>query len=138
MKSEAKIQNEILLALNKTYSDRLRIWRNNVGQGYGTWVVIKAIKELSAGRANEALQTLKSSRPVTYGVPGSPDLQGFIKLNGRAVYLGIEVKKEGGTQEATQRNFQRMILSAGGFYFVAKSAEEAIEYVQQVMDKFST
>lgn len=133
MKSERKIQNEILLGLNKEFSDRLRLWRNNVGKGYGAWIVAKARKQLAAGQAKEALQTLKSSRPISYGVPGSPDLQGFIRLNGLAAYLGIEVKAKDGQQREKQKKFEKMIVANGGFYYVARSKREAIEYVNQII-----
>lgn len=93
------------------------------------------MKELQAGLPNEAMKTLQGSRPISYGVPGSPDLQGFLVLRGLPVYLGVEVKKEDGKQSEIQRNYEKMIKRFNGIYIVARDAEKASEQIAEIINQ---
>ncbi len=63
---------------------------------------------------------------VRYGIPGSPDIIG-IMIGG--FWVGIEIKSGNAKQQKNQRAFQLMINSFGGFYMVAKSADEALDSI---------
>ena len=56
------------------------------------------------------------------GVPGCADVIGVRR--GRAI--AIETKTATGTQRETQRRFQKAWERAGGFYTVARSADDAL------------
>lgn len=136
-KSEKKIQHEVLLAVNRKYKNRVRLWRNNVGKGFGAWVVMKVMRLLQAGNSEQALQELKQSRPVMFGVNGSPDLQGFIQIYGLAVYLGIEIKDHKGRQSDLQKNFEKMVNQFGGIYILARTVEGALEKLEHELQEIN-
>jgi len=70
---------------------------------------------------------------IRYGLKGSGDISGIL-LGGTR--LEIEVKTGKAVQQENQRHFQAMILAMGGLYFVARSVEDALLYVQKsVQDK---
>lgn len=79
---------------------RVRIARINVGKAYPP----------------------RSSRLVTFGVPGTPDICGIIAPQGR--WFGIECKSARGRQREDQETFQRVIERFGGLYVLARSVED--------------
>lgn len=87
-----------------------RLWRNHVGQ-----------VEDRFGRTHR------------FGVPGSGDLQGWIKVEGRAVHLEVEVKGPRGRQRPGQRAHQSLVDAWGGIYVVARSVDEAVEKVERAV-----
>ena len=103
MKSEAAIQAEILLELNKRGH---RLWRSNAGRiqsaHTGTW-----IKLLPAGFA---------------------DVFGFRGSDGK--FIAIEVKNEKGKLRDAQERFKEFAKDQPILYGVARSVEEAIAIVE--------
>lgn len=78
-------------------------WRNNTG----------------------ALKTEKSF--MRFGVKGSPDI---IALHDNA-FIGIECKSTIGKQSDSQKEFQKKVEKAGGFYFLVRSSEQ----LEELLDK---
>lgn len=67
-------------------------------------------------------------RVVSFGLKGSSDLVGVLK-GGKI--LCIECKTGNATQSKDQKNFEAMIKLFGGYYFVVKTVEDAIELVNE-------
>ena len=102
MTEEHKIQNEIRIAL----ADSCIIFRMNVGTCY----------------------TL-DGRYFNTGVPkGFPDLFGFRKSDGRAVF--IEVKTPKGKPSAKQVKFLETMRKNGAIAGICRSAEDAVQLIQ--------
>ncbi|MDE6780353.1 MAG: VRR-NUC domain-containing protein [Ruminococcus sp.] len=102
MTEEHRIQNEIRLAL----SDTCVIFRVNVG----------------------AFRTA-DGRFITSGVPkGFPDLFGFRKSDGRAVF--IEVKTAKGRPTKEQLNFLYTMNKNGAIAGLCRSAEDALNLIK--------
>jgi hypothetical protein len=107
--SERQIQHEILSTLGSR-PDLAMIWRNNTG------------KARSLHDPNVV---------VSFGVPGSPDIIGFLR-NGR--FLGIEVKAARGNQSEQQRRFQARCEQMGGLYVLARSVDDAMTAVSKALE----
>lgn len=103
MKSEAVIQSEILVEVNKRGH---RLWRSNAGK----------IKD---ARTQSWIQLFPS---------GFPDLVGFRKTDGK--FICIEVKDYKGQLRDDQKKFKNFIEKQPVIYGVARSWEEAIEIVE--------
>lgn len=103
-KSEHEIQNEIRTAANP-YAVLFRI---NVGSG-----------------------TTADGNYLSTGVPkGFPDLFGFRRNDGKAVF--IEVKTPKGKPTAKQKKFLETVRKYGAIAGIARSAEEAIRIILEV------
>ena len=63
---------------------------------------------------------------------GIPDICGICK-NGR--FLGIEVKRPGGTVAEHQTEFMRKILATGGLAFVARSLDDVLAVLPEILAK---
>lgn len=101
--TETDIQNEIRIAL----SPIAKVFRTNVGK----------------------VRTLDGKWFDT-GLPkGHPDLYGFRKSDGKLFY--IEVKTPTGRLSDDQVNFKKMVSNYDVIYGVARSAEEAINIVEE-------
>lgn len=103
-KTEATIQSEIMLAVSR---EGHSVWRSNAGtvrsmQGH----VVKLFPE------------------------GFPDLVGFRKTDGK--FFCIEVKTPNGRLREAQKRFATFAESKPIIYGIARSAEEAIELIQEV------
>ncbi|MFW6100146.1 MAG: VRR-NUC domain-containing protein [Bacteroidota bacterium] len=131
--TELQIQQKIWIAVSKKYGDRVRLFRNFVGTAYKAQVVAGLIKLLMNNRIEEAKSLAKKAQPLRIGTPGTPDLQGFVAVNGRLEYLGLEVKAPGGKQRPEQKKFQAMIDGLGGHYLLCQSVEEALEKVGNIL-----
>lgn len=102
MTEEHKIQNEIRLAL----ANSCILFRMNVGKGYTF-----------------------DGRYFNTGVPkGFPDLFGFRKSDGRAVF--IEVKTPKGKPSAEQTKFIETMQKSGAVAGICRSAEDAVKLIQ--------
>lgn len=117
------ITNHILLEIPKRFPGA-RAWRRNVGSGYGMDIVQRAIRALVAGRPTEALMTLRNTRPIRFGVPGEPDIDGWAP-DGRRI--GIEVKAGRDVVSDDQMTFRTALLAAGGIHVIARDVEGALE-----------
>jgi len=103
MSSEAQLLAKVHLKWGA--HPRVRLWRSNAGK-------------LWAPTAGGGL------RPVQVNVPGCPDLIGWVMVDGRAVFLGVETKSPTGALRDSQRAFQATLTRMGGLYIVARSVED--------------
>lgn len=113
--SEKKILNDTLVkvsALPETF-----IWRNNTGTAWQGEEV--ATYPGTSIPVPPGVKVLVNARPVSFGLPGSPDIIGTSR--GRAI--GIEIKAALGRQSTVQRNFERAWRAAGGEYILDRDAE---------------
>lgn len=102
MTEEHRIQNEIRLAL----ADSCIVFRMNVGTGYTA-----------------------DGRYFNTGVPkGFPDLFGFRKSDGRAVF--IEVKTPKGRPSAEQKKFLETMRNYGAIAGICRSKEDALNLIK--------
>lgn len=77
--------------------------------------------------------TLKNAYPMSLGVPGKPDYEGWhtvvigLEHVGRkaAIYTAIEGKTPDGRVSAEQEHFMRVVREAGGIAFVVRAADTA-------------
>ena len=99
LKSEANIQNEILIALSKA---GCLVWRQDTG----------------------AYKDPKSGRLIRYGLcKGSSDIIG---LCADGTFLAVEVKTATGRIRPEQETFIAAVKRAGGRAGVARSVDEAL------------
>lgn len=95
-------------------------------------------------RANTGAAWLKGKggkmRPVSFGLPGQPDIMGWLRIGGRAVFLGVETKNPDtrGKQSPEQREFQRWLEEDGGVYLLVHSASELHDRLMAILDNAST
>lgn len=100
-----------------------RLWPNNTGVGRG----------------------LTHDGVIKFGLKGSADIIGIgrqhvcagpphirVPIN-TGVFLAIEAKTGSGTQSAQQKAFQAMVEKFGGFYLVARSAEDVKNWLDKVL-----
>lgn len=104
---EKEIQDEIIAALQNFRLFKTAVWRNNTGV---------------ARYSNPD----GSHRFVRFGHPGSADITGI--AYGRR--LDIEVKQPGKKQTTKQKDYESMIKTSGGIYFVAESLDDAVSKLQ--------
>lgn len=72
---------------------------------------------------------------VDYGVKGMADISGLLRVrSGLGVRLEIEIKTGSARQEPDQKNFERMVKSLGGFYYVARSVQDAIAFCERAAE----
>jgi penicillin-binding protein-related factor A (putative recombinase) len=103
--TEAQIQS----AIHRTLGSRsdVRLFRNHVG------------------KVRDA-----NGRWHTFGLaPGSADLIGWV----RGRFLSIEVKSATGRVRPDQQTWMNVVNSHGGIAFVARSAGEAVELLEQYL-----
>lgn len=75
-------------------------------------------------RINVGLFFTKDGRPISTGVPtGFPDLFGFRKSDGKAIFL--EIKKPKGVSSKKQKHFLAVMKKYKVIKGVARSVEEA-------------
>lgn len=75
-------------------------------------------------------------RIIRTGVKGGADISGILRIrSGYGIRLEIEVKTGSGRQTPDQKNFQRMIESLGGFYVVARSVQDAVEFCDRAANR---
>lgn len=70
------------------------------------------------------------------GKRGCPDITLSYKVCGLGIFVGLEVKKEGGKQSESQIEAEKAILKSGGFYFIVKSitdVEKAFDLVHKAV-----
>jgi len=93
------------------------------------WEVITAISATRIARVwhNGTGVAYRDNRKIDYGLVGSADITGILRWGQR---LEIEIKTGNATQTPEQKSFEAMIKKMGGIYFVARSVESALEYIQ--------
>ena len=121
MKSEHEIQNEIRLAIGKEMPE-VRLFRANVGGGWTGKIARRTADEL----------LLVNYRRFLTGLPnGFPDLFGFREIDGKAVFVFIEVKRPGGRIRPEQERMCRFLRERGAIGGIAHSAEEALALLRR-------
>ena len=66
---------------------------------------------------------------LEYGVKGMADISGILKhSSGLGLRLEIEAKTGSASQSKDQKNFEKMVRSLGGIYFVARSVQDALDF----------
>lgn len=70
-------------------------------------------------------------RYIKMGITGAPDIICVIK--GR--FVGIEVKGPKGKQRPDQIDYEQRCIKAGGIYYVARSIDQAIEFIEDAYDR---
>jgi hypothetical protein len=113
----------LLLELPKRFP--MRAIRRNVGMGYPIGPVKSILEALDRGQVKRAIQAIRQMRPVRFGQPGEPDIEGILGPHGRLV--GIEVKAGRDRQREEQRTCEIVIRKHGGIYIVARDVEAALE-----------
>jgi hypothetical protein len=113
-----------------------RVWRRNTGGGYPVAVVQHALALLRAGQVAAAIAFLASARMVSFGLPGEPDVDGFLPLVGPTgepigVRLGVEVKMGGDRQRADQKTCERVYTAGGCLYVLARDVERTMEQIEE-------
>jgi hypothetical protein len=92
---------------------------------------IPAYKNPSAGYYDPRLKRMrKHINP--YALNGTPDIYVPLRFG---IFLSIEVKSAKGRQSEEQQQFERMLKATGGYYFICRSVEDAINaYVKVEKD----
>lgn len=67
-------------------------------------------------------------------VPGASDILCLIP-NKHYNYMGMECKTEKGKQSEDQKEFQKQVEAAGGFYVLFRSAREGIEILKKYLNE---
>lgn len=103
MKSESRIQSEILIEVNKRGH---RLYRSNAG----------------------TIQDARTGSWIKLMPKGFPDTLGFCGYTGK--FVVIEVKTLKGRLSADQVKFRNFIIDKPVIYGVARSADEAIQIIE--------
>lgn len=110
--SEKQIQNSILQWLN--FQKDLLAWPN---QSIG---VFDAKRQVYRKPTNK------------FHLNGVPDILCCVSIQGRGLFVGLEVKITKGIQSDKQKIFEQKLKKVNGFYFIVKSLDDAINAITQV------
>ena len=105
------LNNRILIEAGKRWPHQVRLWRRNVG-------FFRIVREDG------------SVHPVRFGMPGEADLDGILRGGRR---LAVETKTEGDRMSKDQVAFREMILRFGGVHIVARSVEDFVRQMEDVI-----
>jgi hypothetical protein len=114
--SESELIAQILLAHSH---DDCRLFRTNAGVAWAGTIVKRSPK----------LITLMDYHPVKLGPEGFPDLNGWVREEGRAVYTSIEAKFGRNRPTTEQRAFIELVKSHGGRAGVAYTVADAADII---------
>lgn len=123
-RSEHAILNDVLMAVSAL--DDTFIYRQNSGQAWQGRPIDVPIGEYI--RMRPGMKILDAARPIDFGLPGAGDACGHRR--GRA--LQIETKTLTGRQREAQKKFETAWVKRGGVYILARSADEAINYLTHI------
>ena len=107
---ESQIQKEILHWLSLQPKDQMFSWRMYTGP-------------IVRGNPLKG-KTFFTPNPC----PGLPDI--IVIIKGR--FVGLEIKQPKGRQSTEQKTFEQAIKKAGGFYFLVRSLDEAIQAIDSI------
>ena len=137
---EAITANDITARILKEQAIRFpgsRLFRRNVGTFYGVDVVRAARRTLVEGSPAAALAILTRARPITCGLPGEPDCDGFVpvRVGGKlvGVRIGCEVKITGDKLTVEQALYREMSREGGCIWIEARSPEQYFEELEDVL-----
>lgn len=122
MKTEEEIQNEIMEALHENGYYFFRIHT----QGIARVIKGKLVLTPNGGRIIN-----KETGERMGSMKGFSDLL-IMCENGLTIYM--EIKNEKGKQSEDQIKFERNCLRLGHCYIVVRSAKEAIDKIEQILD----
>lgn len=86
---------------------RAYIWRNNTGGLYDS-----------------------QKHFYRYGKVGSSDILGLVEIDGRGIFLAIEIKKPGGVLTDNQKEFLAEVNKRGGVGIVTDSMEDMVDQLK--------
>ena len=127
--SEHDIQNKIRLAIGEKQA--AIIFRANVGEGWNGRIISKVGDKI----------TLDNAHRISTGLPrGFPDLFGLKTVTitpemvGKkiAVFVFIEVKKNGGKATENQKHLHSFLQNAGAVGGIAHSPSEALQIIDTI------
>ncbi len=103
-----------------------RIYRNNVGSGYGLGYVKALLGIIAKGLRGNPIAAIREAlaykgQLISWGVPNSADIMGWM-MGGRVV--AIECKRPGEKLEKDQATWRLIFESMGGFYIFADKMED--------------
>ena len=104
-----RIVRDTLILLGREAHQLCRVWEHPTGQAY---------RDHPSGWREH----------IRYGLPGSSDIIGILITS---KFLALEIKSGNAKQQPNQLAFESMIKRFGGFYFIVRSADEALFYVLQ-------
>ncbi len=104
-----------------------RVWKNNTGAG----VPISVIKSLVFQFRGHQLVAELMKRIISFGLKDSADIEGILS-NGKSLW--IECKTGAGKQTKGQKNFENMIHSFKGVYFVVRPEDPILKWIIQAAD----
>jgi hypothetical protein len=107
---ESVIQAQAILDINRELSYILTLWRSNTG----------------AAKIGDQL--------VRFGLPGQADSSGIMKPFGTRVE--IEFKAPGKKQSEKQKNFQKMVESHGGLYYLIDSLDNVPAVIASIKKRY--
>ena len=128
-RSEANIQNDILIALSKAGAT---VFRNNTGMG---WVGM-GLDGKPAQPCRKVMQVtvypgdvvIRNARPLHAGlVKGGSDIIGW---NACGLFTAVEVKKTTGRATEDQLRFIEAVRAKGGRAGVARSVDDALRILE--------
>ncbi len=123
--AETQIMREQLAALSAEFHPNGIFWRQQVGEAWtGDAVRITKPTTVPPGAV-----VIYHPRRITFGVPGQSDVMGC--LDGQ--FVSIESKTATGAQRQSQINWETAVVKAGGKYAVARSADEAVEFLRRTV-----
>lgn len=131
--NETNTLRVIALALSRIIVRRVRVFRNNVGQG---WVgKAQVVKRVTVVTLLPGDVIVRQARPLHAGlIEGSSDLIGWTSVvvgpehvgQTFAVFTAIEGKSDDGRERPAQKNFREQVTAAGGIATIARDRDEAI------------
>jgi len=129
--AEHRLQQQILAAIGSRPG--VLVWRQNVGKAPSAWQVLPMALarwlRSSMGELPVGPVYISSGRLVSYGTTGMADI--MCVVGGRLV--AIEVKAPKGRQSLAQVAWQRALEAAGGVYVVARSVDDAVAAVDEMV-----
>lgn len=128
------LTNKILIEVPRHFPDGCILWRCNVGGAYPLRTIQVAMGMMMQRRWEEALRFLQTTRVVTYGRAGLPDIDGMVTIHGLGVRVGIEVKAGKDKQNQDQFTAERVYAKHGCIYIVARSVEQATDGLKRQVE----
>lgn len=140
--STADLTNKLMVAIQAEWPES-RLWKMTQGGGYPSATIKAVLGIMMRGQWQEALQLLRRAPVIMFGgIPGLPDLDGMIPINGYGVRLGIEVKYGRDQQRPEQITCQRIYDQSRAIYIVARDVEQCLadlrSAIQQAVEPGTT
>jgi hypothetical protein len=135
---ETALMNSTVLAVQKEFGSRVRLWRQNAGQAWSKPAfhahraadVLRRYKSGAIGEqtAMQLLLGCMASHPIKLAIAGAADVAGILGPDGRRIELEFKVGR--GRQSKEQQAYQRMIEGLGGAYGIIRDESDAISMIK--------